>query len=68
MTSALTIPSTSVVLADSDQEAVSRALEDAHSPSTRRAYSASWAVFTEWCGSRGYPAHPPETDQIAAYQ
>ena len=68
MTTSLIVPTSSAVtLSDRHQDQVNQALEDSHSPSTRRAYSASWKVFTEWCQESGYPALPADPSNVAAF-
>jgi site-specific recombinase XerD len=37
------------------------------SSATRRAYEASWKIFTAWCGQHGIPALPASADAVAVF-
>ncbi|WP_298089116.1 tyrosine-type recombinase/integrase [uncultured Sphingomonas sp.] len=39
----------------------------ARAAATHRAYGSDWAIYSEWCGSRGLASMPAHPEQVAAF-
>lgn len=50
-----------------DLEQAAAFKEAARAAATHRAYGSDWAIYCEWCGSRGLASMPAHPEQIAAF-